>query len=197
MKKAYKVLVSIGAFAVGFCSAAFFGTKLFVEVSGATKINNYSLIEQSFNKPDYPINKNGQTYGEIYNVMPENYPDLIGVFATNGKEGYVYKEDFVSEYVPQSPEEAVEYMNVLEKLNNQGIYFQVVPVYESDGKNVIGDFEISIDVGLSFEKNISMEEMEKIVAERKKLYEESRVQGKYLREDLATVMAKAKAEDKK
>ena len=197
MKKVNKILLSVGAFAIGFCSVAVLGSHLLVEAGDTTKLENYSSFADNLVKPNYPKNKNGQTYGSTGNVMVEDYPDLVGVIATNGKEGYVYKEDFVDEYVPQSPEEAVEYMEVLKELNDQGIYFQVVPVYGSDGETVIGEFEISIDVGLSFCGDVSMEEIDRILAEREKLYEESRANGKYLRESLATVMKKTKAEDKK
>ena len=197
MKKVNKILLSVGALAIGFCSIAVLSSHLLVEAGDTTKRENYSSFAGTFDKPNYPTNKNGQTYGSTGNVMVEDYPDLVGVIATNGKEGYVYKEDFVDEYIPQSPEEAVEYMEVLKKLNDQGIYFQVVPVYNSDGETLIGEFEISIDVGLSFCSDVSMEEIDRILAEREKLYEESRANGKYLRESIASVMEKAKAEDKK
>ena len=58
------------------------------------------------------------------------YPDLISVYASNGKEGYVYREEFC--FVPANPEEAVEYSQS-EK--------EPLTVYESDGKTVIGVFE--------------------------------------------------------
>lgn len=191
MKKVNKILLSIGAFAIGFCSVAVLGSKVFVEASDSTRLDNDSSLVNSFGKTDYPTNKNGQTYGNVCHVMVEDYPDLIGVVATNGKEGYVYKEDFVDEYIPQSPEEAVEYMKVLEELNNQGIYFRIIPVYESDGETVIGEFELCLDVGYTFDSDVSEEEIMKIVAEREKLYDESRSKGKYLKEDLKTVVTKA------
>lgn len=192
MKKINKILLSLSAFAIGFCAVAVLGGNVFVEARGANKLNNCSMTENSFVKPSFPTNENGQTYGETYNVMIEDYPDLIGVIAANGKEGYVYKNEFTDEYIPQSPEEAVEYMNVLKELNDRGIYFQVITVYEADGETVIGEFEKCIDVGLSFDQAVNAEEIEEIIEEREKLYEESRIKGNYLREDIETVMMRAK-----
>lgn len=193
MKKAHKILLNIGVFAIGFCSVAFLGNKIFVEASEAAKTVNCGQSQISSLKPDYPTNKNGQTYGEVPDVMPEDYPDLVGVVATNGKEGYVYKEDFLDEYIPQSPEDAVEYMNVLKELNDQGIYFKVSTVYEYDGETVVGEFETSIDVGLCFDQETSIDEIEKTALDREALYEKSRSEGKYLREDFQTLMMNAKS----
>lgn len=191
MKKVNKILLSLSAFAVGFSAVAILGGNVFVEARGANKLNNYSMTKSSYVKPNFLTNENGQTYGETYNVMIEDYPDLIGVIATNGKEGYVYKDE-LDGYVPRSPEEAVEYMNVLKELNDQGIYFQIITVYEADGKTVIGEFEKSIDIGLSFDQTVGAEELEEIISAREKLYEKSRLQGKFLRDDIETLMMKAK-----
>ena len=190
MKKTHGIILTVSAFAVGFALFNAIGGNSFLNVNASSgdKVNNYSYIQDTLDKPDFPRNKSGQTYGETFNVAFENYPDLIGVIATNGMEGYAYKEDLIDEYVPQSPEEAVEYMNKLEELNNQGIFFQVIPVYKSDGKTVIGEFEMSIDVSFNIDKSLGEEEVNKLVLEREKLYEESRKQGKVLRESIKTIM---------
>lgn len=151
--------------------------------------------ESEFIKPEYPVNANGQTYyNDTAGILSDDYPDLVGVIATNGKEGYVYKEDLF-DYSPSCPEEAVKYMEVLKELNDQGIYFQIIPVYAVDGETVIGDFEIFMDVGMC--GDFSMDEAGAIYEERRKLYEESRANGKYLRESMASVMERAIAKDKK
>jgi len=79
--------------------------------------------------------------GYIVEVLPE----LVAATGTNGKNGYVYQKDLDGE-LPKNPEEAVEYMKRLQKLNDQGIFTRTIPLYESDGKTVIGEFEISINV---------------------------------------------------
>jgi len=94
------------------------------------------------------VNAKGQTYGSAAYADPNELPDLIAVLATNGKEGYILREDFIGP-MPQSPEEAVKLMEEYKKLNEQGIYFITKPVYLSDGETVIGEFEQSIKVGNS------------------------------------------------
>lgn len=91
-------------------------------------------------------NERGQTYGsnlaiESHSMDENGNPndlDLILVEADNGETGYVYKEDFYDTHnQPKNPEEAVEYMKNFEKYNNR-----VIPVYEKDGKTVIGSYKI-------------------------------------------------------
>lgn len=196
MKNIKNQLLSVGAFVIGFASVAIIGGALISSAKAADNECSYSKTESKSTKTEYAVNANGQTYCDgTADILPEDYPDLIGATATNGKQGYVYKEDFFDEYIPSYPEDAVAYMNVLQELNEQGIYFQLIPVYAVDGKTVIGDFEISIDVGLCSNGTLSMEYIE----ERTKLHEEARANGKYLRESITTVVerAKAEAEDKK
>jgi hypothetical protein len=71
---------------------------------------------------DWGINANGQTYG-----TPNEYgePDLEAVLATNGENGYAYTKDFFPTPEPTPP------------------YF--IPVYESDGVTVIGEFKFGND----------------------------------------------------
>lgn len=97
---------------------------------------------------EHETNSNGQTYGSssvaIENLAPGTVvvlPELIAAMGSNGKEGYVYCKDLEGEQ-PNNPEEAVEYMKRLEELNKQGLYTRIIPLYESDGITVIGEFEI-------------------------------------------------------
>ena len=96
------------------------------------------------NADKFAVNEYGQTYGTIpdpnsvSDVLPMDvgeyyktyYPDLISVYATNGKEGYVYREEFC--FVPSNPEEAVKYSQSKK---------EPLTVYESDGRTVVGVFE--------------------------------------------------------
>ena len=81
----------------------------------------------------------GETLGHA--PLPENaryedgdLPDFIGAIATNGKLGYVRKDD-LEEPLPASPEEAVEI--TLQQLEDGP---RSVPVYADDGETVIGEF---------------------------------------------------------
>lgn len=192
-EKLCKIVLGAVAFAVGFAATAVIAGQAFVPVaaSSAAEINNNSVKMEEpplTIAPEYPVNKSGKTYGGIANVLPEDYPDLIGVIATNGKEGYAHKEDFCDEYIPKSPEDAVRYMEKLKELNDQGYYFQAIPVYDIDGETVIGEFEINFDVSLCSSGYENQEEMKQSAIEREKLYEESRKQGKVLRESIKTIM---------
>ncbi len=78
----------------------------------------------------WATNENGQTYG----VMNDNgRPDLMAVVATNGREGYVRREDLRPPQ-PKTPEEAAE------QGRDAGV--REVPVYESDGETEVGIFRI-------------------------------------------------------
>jgi RNA polymerase sigma-70 factor (ECF subfamily) len=82
---------------------------------------------------EWAVNENGQTFG----VANENgSPDLIAVSATNGKPGYAYPADMEVHPDFTSPAEALAWQEA-----HQGETISV-PVYESDGKTVIGEFTI-------------------------------------------------------
>lgn len=93
--------------------------------------------ELPHNHPDYAVNANGQTYGTSGDAnYPEDYPDLIAVIGDSGKQGYVYREDFLGD-LAASPEEAVEIENTI----RNGTYVpRSVKVYDSDGVTVIDTF---------------------------------------------------------
>jgi len=84
------------------------------------------------------VNSSGETFGsELAATSYEDRPDLIAATGVDGTEGYVRKTDLDGE-MPSSPEEAVRMMNSPEYLYTA----RVVPLYDSEGKKVIGEFEI-------------------------------------------------------
>ena len=86
---------------------------------------------------NYEINENGQTYGTTPDsVYLEDYPDLISVIGDNGKQGYIYKEDYIGD-LPDSPEDAEK---IAEAQHNGTYEPRTVNVYASDGKTVIDTF---------------------------------------------------------
>lgn len=94
-------------------------------------------------RPDYPTNARGQTYGSLNDaVLPEDEPDLIRVQASNGRQGYVEKEvlDAVTGANVSSPEEAIAWQAAQDAATSAPA---PIPVYESDGRTVVGSFEIS------------------------------------------------------
>ena len=86
---------------------------------------------------DYEVNENGQTYGtDIDSPYVEDLPDLMAVIGDHGKQGYVYRDEFLGD-PPSSPEEAV----AIQKSIENGTYIpKVYNVYESDGVTIIDTF---------------------------------------------------------
>lgn len=83
----------------------------------------------------YGVNEYGMTYGSsAWAKGISDQPDLILVEATNGKVGYVYGDE-LDGGVPETVNDVEEY----ERTHNH--YF--LNVYESDGKTVIGEFEVA------------------------------------------------------
>lgn len=96
--------------------------------------------EISHIKSNYSVNKNGQTYGVLSDsVYIEDNPKLVGVVGDNGREGYVYFDEFIAG--PETPEEAMKMQADLEA----GRYVpKCMNVYEADGKTVIDTFTETI-----------------------------------------------------
>ncbi len=86
------------------------------------------------------INESGQTYGSALVTGEDSVvePDLILVESDSGQIGYVFKNNFYDiNNQPENPEEAIEYMKRLKKESPK-----VIPVYEQDGKTIIGEFTL-------------------------------------------------------
>ncbi|MCK0112636.1 WS/DGAT domain-containing protein [Ornithinimicrobium sp. F0845] len=83
---------------------------------------------------EWGVNAKGETYG-VENV--NGTPDLLAVVAINGRQGYAYVSEMNAAWgQPTSPEHALE---LQEQRSGQAVS---VPVYESDGETVIGEFLI-------------------------------------------------------
>ena len=114
-----------------------------------------SPAASSFAKDElYQRNKNGFTYGTMEAVAKDplvEAPDLIACAGIDGTIGYCYKADLDGEQ-PSNPEEAIKYMEELNKqiaiaIKNGEVFLRYIPLYDSDGETVIGKFGISIPYG--------------------------------------------------
>jgi hypothetical protein len=88
----------------------------------------------------FETNDSGETYGTYIDKGNSEWeePDLMAVVGLNDVEGYVSKVDlYDEENQPNNPEEAIAYMKKREKEGPR-----IIPVYEKDGKTVIGEFKI-------------------------------------------------------
>ena len=80
----------------------------------------------------YSVNASGQTFGNANQYFALGYwPDLLAAEGVGGLCGYVYLSDLDDN--SSSPEEAL-----LANTNK----LQYIPLYDSDGKTVIGRFRI-------------------------------------------------------
>lgn len=117
----------------------------FIEVVSFTNSqNNLEYIDEKDKAYEIKENDNGQTYGsELSSKEYDNGPDLISVEMKNGEIGYVYRDEFYDNVnQPNNPDEAVEYMNTVEKNIKKYGYYKSIPAYKEDGKTKIGTFEI-------------------------------------------------------
>ncbi|MCB5292226.1 peptidase M56 family protein [Arthrobacter sp. SO3] len=95
---------------------------------------------------DWAVNAEGDTYG----ALNENgSPDLVAVLATNGTPGYAYRTELedangtTASKTFKSPADALAWQEA-----RMGKTF-VVPVYDSTGKIVVGEFVIGYSAGSS------------------------------------------------
>lgn len=87
--------------------------------------------------PVYPRNASGMTYGSgLQATTPENEPDFLQAYATNGALGYVKSKD-LDGTLPKTPAEAIAAQAANANLSRQ------IPVYAVDGKTVIGVFVVT------------------------------------------------------
>lgn len=95
---------------------------------------------------DWAVNANGDAYGA---ENAKGSPDLVAVVATNGTLGYAYRSDLedangtTASKTFKSPADALAWQESI-----KGKEF-VVPVYDSAGKTVVGEFVISAGAGTS------------------------------------------------
>lgn len=117
----------------------------FIGVNHFTKSrNSLAYIDEKDKVYEIKENDYGQTYGsELSTEEYDDGPDLISVEMNNGEIGYVYRDDFYDNAnQPNNPEEAVEYMKIVEKNIKKYGYYKSIPVYKEDGKTKIGTFKI-------------------------------------------------------
>lgn len=94
-------------------------TSITVTADPGTKWTAVARYGSATTQP-FDVNAHGQTYGEPNGKY--GYPDLQGAQATNGKIGYIYTKQF-----------------------NTFMGCGYLPVYDSDGTTLIGQFSIGID----------------------------------------------------
>lgn len=88
----------------------------------------------------FETNDNGETYGTYIDKGDGEWeePDLMAVVGLNDVDGYVRKVDLYDKsFNPNTPEEFLAYV---EERDRKGP--RVIPVYEKDGKTVIGEYRI-------------------------------------------------------
>lgn len=104
-----------------------------------------TYLNESFSPgPDYPKNEAGQTYGSgLYATSPDTEPDLIKAYGVDGTHGYVLAVDLHGE-MPKTPEEA------LDQQSKRAGRVREIPLYDVDGKTVIGVFNVDAPQGIKY-----------------------------------------------
>lgn len=95
----------------------------------------------------YPVNAAGDTYGSVlWSGDPATEPDLIQADTTTGVTGYVRRVDLdeADGSNVTTPDEALAFQEQVDELVASGVTSVFIPVYEADGRTVIGEFEISL-----------------------------------------------------
>lgn len=94
----------------------------------------------------FNINENGDTYGTYIsdkngNILQE--PDLMEAIGEGGIDGYIKKSDvYDEENEPNTPKEFVSKQKL-----NRNKQVRIIPLYEKDGKTIIGEYHINQVVG--------------------------------------------------
>lgn len=103
----------------------------------ATETTIFPKNQSSEAVPVYPRNENGDTYGSAFHARTnEEKPDLIEAIGEDSVTGYIRKKDLDGN-MPKTPEEATALKNKQQVKNPRQI-----PLYEKDGKTVIGTFMV-------------------------------------------------------
>lgn len=108
------------------------------------RLTSYPVLDSSIE-----VNENGQTYGKDShaNISGEE-PDLIYAEALDGTRGYVYASDLNADRANTPDELLVLNAKYQEIWNNapagEVVIARFIPLYESDGITIIGEFPITI-----------------------------------------------------
>lgn len=121
-------------------SVAFIGGTL-IGIFGYNFANAESNENQNIEISNvYKTNEYGETYGSAaYATSYETMPDLIWACGEDDISGYVRPSDLYGP-IPKTPEEALATQNKLRKEGNR-----FIPLYDVDGKTVIGKYKISTE----------------------------------------------------
>jgi len=105
-------------------------------LSNADKPLTAKEAEARTGASQYPVNANGETYGEgPFPAGKDQEPDLIKASGENGVVGYIKNAD-ISE-TATTTEEALTRQKEIEEAG-----YQSIPLYESDGATLIGEFRL-------------------------------------------------------
>lgn len=135
----FKSLFGIRSAIVGCALIA--GITLGVIVSGYTT----GALAKSFEQAPahvYQKNASGQTYGSGMDAASVgSMPDLISARGEDGTLGYIRLTDLKKDQ-PKNPKEAVAYQLKRDSDRKAGKLSEQIPLYDVDGKTVIGVFNI-------------------------------------------------------
>lgn len=116
----------------------------------------YYKTAHASNNYVFPKNQYGQTYGSKLNaISTETEPDLIAATGVDGTNGYVKRTD-LEQPLPKTPQEAKALMKYYSAHPTREI-----PLYDVDGKTVIGKFIVGGGTVKEFKTPEEMQKFEK------------------------------------
>lgn len=121
-----RALIGIGAV----CASALLGLSISFSATATTS--------NPMSAPKFESNSSGESYGS--GLGADKDPDLIQAYGANGRIGYVRSVDLNGPEF-RSPEEALAY-----QVEHRRLEGGTIPLYASDGRTVIGEFEVSSTV---------------------------------------------------
>ncbi|QQE73750.1 peptidase M56 BlaR1 [Brevibacillus composti] len=103
---------------------------------GILSVGTTLANRQDQDQINFPVNENGQTYGSsLYASSPSKEPDLIKAIGVDGTVGYVKSTD-LNESLPKTPTQALDHQR------NKKKGHRTIPLYDVNGKKVIGTFHV-------------------------------------------------------
>lgn len=136
--------VAAGALALGMVGGAAVASIPAVYAPSGVSVAESDVDTVPMPDPEYKVNASGLTFGSAAAApSPDKEPALIEVVATNGAKGYVYKKDLDIANGSAAAQTFTTPAQALEWQRSAGIDAPTpVPVYQSDGKTVVGDFVV-------------------------------------------------------
>lgn len=116
------------------------------------------LSQDNTPAPIFQVNQSGEKYGSLANAnYPGQEPDLVMAIGVDGTKGYLKYSDMMGK-LPKNPEEAIAMQN-----SRQNEFPKTLPLYDVDGKTIIGEFKINNPKAIEITPETTEEDIQKVL----------------------------------